>query len=215
MAVEQTKFTTSFIPKKPLTPTVANYKTSSNYLTIVTVAIFLGTLAFGAGVFVYKISAEREIINQIDQLQKTKSEFDVNFIKEATRLNAKITSVKTLIDKHQAPSAVLDLLQKNTLSTVRFNNFKYSTDKTKGAITIDASGVGLGYPSIVLQSDEFGKTGALKDVVFSSVQPDEKGSVSFAFKSGIDPSLVLYRKTLASNSDNEKDKTLSFNNIFE
>lgn len=215
MAGEQTKFTTSFIPKKPLTPTVSGYKSSSNYLTIICVAIFLGTLAFGGGVFVYKLSVEREIVYQLDQLQKAKSEFDVNFIKEATRLNTKIAAVKTLIDKHQAPSAVFGLLQETTLETVRFNNFKYSTDKSKGTITIDASGVGLGYPSIVLQSDEFGKTGALKDVVFSSVQPNENGLVSFSFKSGIDPSLVLYRKTLVSSMDDEKKELVSFNNIFE
>ncbi len=215
MAGEQTKFTTSFIPKKPLTPAVEGYKSSSSYLTIVTVAIFLGTLVFGGGLFIYKISVEREIASQLDQLKKVKSEFDVNFIKEATRLNTKINAVKILIDKHQAPSAVFELLQETTLATVRFNNFKYSTDKTKGNINIDASGVGLGYPSIVLQSDEFGKTGALKDVVFSSVQPSESGLVSFSFKSGIDPTLVLYRKNLVSSLDNEKNKSLSLNNIFE
>jgi len=215
MAGEQTKFTTSFIPKKPLSPTVAGYKSSSSYLTIITVAIFLGTLVFGVGVFVYKLSVEREINSQLDQLQKAKSEFDVNFIKEATRLNTKITAVKTLIDKHQAPSAVFDLLQETTLATVRFNSFKYSTDKTKGTIAIDASGVGLGYPSIVLQSDEFGKTGALKDVVFSSVQPNESGLVSFSFKSAVDPSIVLYRKKIVSSSDYEKEEIVSFNNIFE
>jgi hypothetical protein len=215
MAGEQTKFTTSFIPKKPVTPTVAGYKTSSNYLTIITVAIFLGTLAFGAGVFAYKLTIEQQIISQIDQLKKAKAEFDINFIKEATRLNTKIIAVKTLIDNHQAPSAVLDLLQETTLSTVRFNNLKYTTDKAKGTITIDASGVGTGYPSIVLQSDEFGKTGALKDVVFSSVQPNENGLVTFSFKSGIDPALVLYRKTLASGESVNEEQIVSFNNIFE
>ena len=214
MAGEQTKFTTSFIPKKPVSPTVAGYKTSSNYLTIITVAIFLGTLVFGAGVFAYKLTIEQQIASQIEDLTKAKSEFDVNFIKEATRLNTKIIAVKTLIDNHKAPSAVLDLLQETTLETVRFNNLKYSTDKTKGTINIDASGVGSGYPSIVLQSDEFGKTGALKDVVFSSVQPNETGLVTFSFKSGLDPALVLYRKTLASN-ENDKNQAVSFNNIFK
>jgi len=216
MAGEQTKFTTSFIPRKPVTPTVSGYKgPTSNYLTIVTVAIFLGTLVFGGGVFAYKLSVKKDISNQIEDLKKSRAEFDEKFIKEATRLNTKITAVKTLIDKHQAPSAVFDLLQETTLSSVRFNNLKYSTDKTKGAITLDAAGVGVGYQSIVLQSDEFGKTGALRDVVFSSVQPNDSGLVSFAFKSGIDPALVLYRKTLASNDIPEKTNEVSINNIFK
>ena len=215
MAGEQTKFTTSFIPKKPVSPTVAGYKSSSSYLTIITVAIFLGTLVFGAGVFAYKLTVQKEIDNQIADLKKSKAEFDEKFIKEATRLNTKIMAVKTLIDHHQAPSAVFDLLQTTTLNTVRFNSLKYSTEKTKGTISLDASGVGLGYQSIVLQSDEFGKTGALRDVVFSSVQPTESGLVSFSMKSGLDPALVLYRKTLVSFENSDKTKTVSFNNIFK
>lgn len=215
MAGEQTKFTTSFIPKKPVTSTVTGYKSSSNYMTIIAVAIFLGTLTFGGGVFAYKITVQKQISDQIDQLKKAKGEFDAKFIKEATRLNTKIMAVKILIDNHQAPSAVFDLLQATTLNTVRFNNLKYATDKTKGGISLDASGVGIGYQSIVLQSDEFGKTGALKDVVFSSVQPTEGGLVSFSMKSGLDPATVLYRKTLVSVGDSVKTQAVSFNNIFE
>lgn len=213
MAGEQTKFTTSFIPKKPVTPTVSGYKTTSNFLTIIMVAIFLGTIVFGVGVFAYKLTVEKQIALQIETLKKSRDEFDENFIKEATRLNTRIMAVKKLIDAHQAPSAVFDLLQERTLETIRFNNLKYTTDKTKGTISIDASGVGLGYQSIVLQSDEFGKTGSLKDVVFSSVQPTETGLVNFSLKSQVDPSVVLYRKTLATESL-EETNDVSFNNIF-
>ena len=123
-----------------------------------------------------------------------------------------------MIDTHKAPSEVFSLLQQHTLDTVRFNTFTYTTDKTDGSIGITANGVGLGYPSIVLQSDEFGQTGSLKDVVFSSVQPNDSGLVNFTFKSELDKSMVLYRKTLSpvSNSQqNEAEKDeVSFNNLF-
>jgi len=202
MAGEQTKFTTSFIPKKPVSPTVAGYKSSSSYLTIIAVAIFLGMLVFGAGIFAYKLTVQKQIDNQMATLKSAKAEFNEKDIKEKTRLNTKLIAVKTLIDNHQSPSVIFDLFQKTTLISVRFNNLKYSTDKTKGTISLDASGVGTGYQSIVLQSDEFGNTGALKDVVFSSVQPNDDGLVSFSFKSGLDPSLVLYRKAMAGELNN-------------
>ena len=67
MAGEQTKFTTSFIPKKPVTPTVSGYKPHSSYLTIITVAIFLGTVGFGVGIFSYKFTVQKIINNQIYQ----------------------------------------------------------------------------------------------------------------------------------------------------
>jgi hypothetical protein len=215
MAGEQTKFTTSFIPKKPVTATVTGYKTSSSLLTIITAAIFLGTIVFGGGIFAYKLTVQTQIDSQIDTLKKSREGLDEKFIKEASRLNTKIIATKSLLDSHQAPSAIFDLLQSTTLNSVRFNNLKYSTDKTKGTITLDASGVGVGYQSIVLQSDEFGKTGSLRDVVFSSVQPNDNGLVTFSFKSGLDPALVLYRKNLVGVNPAKESQEVSVNNIFE
>jgi hypothetical protein len=215
MAGEQTKFTTSFIPKKPVTSTVTGYKTSSSLLTIITAAIFLGTVVFGGGIFAYKLTVETQIKAQIDTLTKSREGLDEKFIKEATRLNTKLIAVKSLLDTHQAPSAVFDLLQSTTLNSVRFNSLKYSTDKTKGTITLDASGVGVGYQSIVLQSDEFGKTGSLKDVVFASVQPTDSGLVSFSWRSELDQSVVLYRKNLVGVNPTDDSQEVSVNNIFE
>jgi len=215
---QQTKFTTSFIPKKPVAPTVTKYNKGSNFLNIITIAIFLGTLVFSGGVYLYKLNVQRQINGQIETLKKARAEFDENFIQSATRLNSRIIAVKNLIDTHKAPSEVFSLLQQHTLDTVRFNNFTYSTDKSDGSININANGVGLGYPSIVLQSDEFGQTGSLKDVVFSSVQPNDSGLVNFTFKSELDKAMILYRKTLMPVTDswpteNKKDE-VSFNNFF-
>jgi hypothetical protein len=214
MAGEQTKFTTSFIPKKPVIQTVANYKPKSNIVSIITIAIFLGTVVFGVGLFVYKLSIEKIIDSHRQTLERANQEFDPNFIKEATRLNTKMISVKKLLDNHQSPSAIFKLLENNTLNTVKFNNMRYNTDKNKGQIFLEADGLGLGYQSIVLQSDEFGKTGTLKDVVFSSIQSNESGLVAFSFKSQVDPQFVLYRKNLALR-ENDDSGQVSINNIFK
>jgi hypothetical protein len=217
MAGEQTKFTTSFIPKKPLTTTVSGYKTKSNFLTIIMVAIFLATVGAGVGIFLYKIAVQKQIDFQIADLKKSKEEFNPKFLKEAGRLNTKIITIKTLFDNHQAPSAIFDLIEKVTIETVRYDSFKYSKGKSDKAISLEASGVGLGYESIILQSDELGKTGSLKDTIFSSNQKNDDRSVGFSLKTKVEAALVLYRKTLSGDSANnteEESKNVSFNNIF-
>lgn len=215
MAGEQTKFTTSFIPKKPITSTVSGYKKGSNLLTIIMVAVFLATIGAGVGIFLYKLAIQKQIDSQIASLQKSKEEFDPKFLKEATRLNTRLITVKNLFDNHQAPSAIFDLMESVTLETIKYNSFKYTKGKNDKEVTIDASGIGLGYESIVLQSDELGKTGSLKDVVFGSVQKTDSGLVSFSLKSKVDPAVVLYRKVISGDSAQEKDTdTVSFNNIF-
>jgi hypothetical protein len=213
MAGEQTKFTTSFIPKKPITPTVSGYKNGSSLLTIIMVAIFLATIGAGVGIFLYKLAIQKQIDSQIASLQKSKEEFDPKFLKEATRLNTRIITVKKLFDNHQAPIAIFDLIEKVTLETVRYNSFRYSKSKDDKEISIEASGIGLGYESIILQSDELGRTGSLKDTVFSSSQRTDDGVVSFSLKGKVDAAIVLYRKTLSGESAQEP-QGISFNNIF-
>jgi hypothetical protein len=213
MAGEQTKFTTSFIPKKPLTTTVSGYKTKSSLLTIIMVAIFLATIGAGVGIFLYKLAVQKQIELQVDSLKKSKEEFDPKFLKEATRLNTRIVTVKKLFDIHQAPIAIFDLIEKVTLQTIRYNSFKYSKLKDGKEISIEASGIGVGYPSIILQSDELGKTGSLKDTVFTSSEKTDDGVVSFSLKGKVDAAIVLYRKTL-SNDSAQETQSFSFNNIF-
>jgi len=215
MAGEQTKFTTSFIPKKPVTPTVTGYKTSSNIFGLIGFAIFFGVIAFGGGVFGYKIVVQQQIKTQIETLERDKKSFDEKFVQEATRLNTRLIEIKKLLDNHQAPSIVFDIIEKNTLQTVRFNSFKYALDNTKNTVNIDASGIGLNYESIILQSDQYTKEGVFQSPVFSSVQPNETGIISFSFSANLDPKLFLYRKRLNNSQTQNSNQDVSFNNIFE
>lgn len=56
-----------------------------------------------------------------------------------------------------------------------------------------------------MQSDEFGKTGELRDVIFSDLQPTEDNDVNFRFEATIDPRLLLYSRSVLNTPIDEGD----------
>ncbi len=211
METPQTKFQTSFVPKKPVIASQATqYRKKSNFLFIISLIIFLATIVFAGGIYAYNTYLKKDIENQRQSLIKANERFDSEAVGRANRLNDRIIAVKTILDKHVSPSVVFALLEDKTLSTVRFRTMAFVVEP-QNIIKINATGFGAGLDSIVLQSDQFGKTGVLKDVVFSSVQPNDKGVVDFSFQAKIDPKYLLYSKSLVTadslNNKDDKPKT--------
>lgn len=196
------QFKSSFIPKKPITTQVKpgyvpGTKSGVGFFTMITIVIFLATVLFAGGVYVYKLSLKTQIDNQIVQLETAKKEFDKVFIDEATRLNARIVGAQKLLQGHVAPSVIFSLLEEFTLKTVQFTNFTF-TDKSDGTIDIMASGIANSFRSVVLQSDKFGESGYLRNVLFSGLQPNIDRNVTFTLTATLDPQFVLFANGLST-----------------
>ncbi len=208
------KFTTSFIPKKQVTVSSgkASFTSGVSFFTLLTSVILIAVILFAAGLFLYRLTLEQRISSQLLTLEKVRESFEQNFISQATRLNSRIVSASKILDKHLAPSAIFDLLEEFTLQTISFNSFEFS-DNVDGKIIVRGSGEGDSFASVVLQSDEFGKSGYMRDVLFSDLEPNTNGNVSFSFEATLDPQLVLYRKGLipiqsSSESDTNTEEEL-------
>lgn len=188
------KYTTSFIPKKPVAVPTAGYSRSSGprIMTLIGMFVFLASLLLGAGVYLWKIQINSSISAQIESLKKSRAEFDNDTLAAATRLNERINVAKNLLDKHKSPSRMLELLEDTTLVTVRFKNLTYAT-QADGSIKVGGSGVASGFKSVILQSNEMGKTGQLRDVMFSDVQSTTGNLVSFTLNSLLEEKVVLYK----------------------
>jgi hypothetical protein len=209
MADQQTKFNTSFIPKKQVaTPQSKplSRKKGPSLFSIIGLFIFLGSIIALAGVYGWKYQTENVIDSQIQQLEAARSEFNEQTIKEATRLNERIIAVEDLLSNHVAPSNIFSILENITLQSVRYNSLSYTTGED-GEIKISGTGSAVapnsqqsGFESVVLQSDEFGKTGNFRDVLFSGVQTTQDGtSVSFTLDASIEEELMLFKNRKVNN----------------
>lgn len=196
---------TSFIPKKPIQSSAVNSPVQSKkrkgrmFLSLISTLIFLVTLAAFGGVYFYKFALQKKIENQIASLEEVRKEFDNKFIEEADRLNKRIQEAEKLLRNHLSPSSLFALLEEYTLQTVSFSSFNF-VDRKDGMIQITGTGEAELFQSIVLQSDSFGKSGFMRNVIFTNLQQNlERGTVGFSFSATINPTLVLYRNSLSQN----------------
>ncbi len=68
---------------------------------------------------------------------------------------------------------------------------------TAGA-KIVLTGTADSFSTVALQSDQFGASKVLKDIIFSNIGVQDGGAVSFTVSASIDPSLILYKNVIAS-----------------
>lgn len=194
----ETKYTTSFIPKEPVYANKNNFsrKSGPSVMMLIGLVIFFSAILVAVGFLGWKIQTQNIIEEQIGELVEARDSFDEDTISAATRLNDRIIAVKDLLDKHKAPSAVFAFLEDSILETVQLKSLEYSTEDD-GTIRITGDGIALRFESVVLQSDEFGKTGVFKDVLFSDVQSTGPNlPVSFVTESSVDNKAVLYRRKI-------------------
>lgn len=194
------QFKSSFIPKKPIAPQakpgyVARNKSSVGFFTLLTIVLFVATVLFLGGIFAYKMSLQSQIEGQVAELKKARDQFEEKFIADATRLNSRIIAANNLVQNHVSPSVIFSILEENTLKTVQFNSFSF-TYGVEGLVTVSGSGVADSFRSVVLQSDAFGETQFMKNVLFSGLQPTESGDVNFSVTADIDADLFLFSNNL-------------------
>ena len=193
-----TKFQTSFIPKKALNETTSHARPESvGVFLIIGVIIFILALAAAAGVFAYKKILIGSIAAMNSRLAQAKNSFEPESIETWNRLNKRIEAAKKLLTTHTVVSPIFELLENDTLATVRFNSFTYDL-RDNGTSLIALAGEAKNFSSIALQSDIFGQEKHIKNPVFSDLNPDQSGNIVFKFGSSLDPNLVSYKKNLVT-----------------
>lgn len=186
---------TSFIPKKSLSKDIAPREEPIGIFTLLATLIFFVSLLGGVGVYFYKILLSNTIKSDSASLERAQKAFEPSLIVELERLNTRIEAAKEILANHIVVTPVFKLLENSTIPDVRYSKFSYDysgPDK----INLNLDGQARSYAFVAVQSDIFGKDKYFKDHVFSNLNLDNVGNVTFNFQSAIDPALVLYKSAL-------------------
>lgn len=185
----------SFIPKASLT--AASRGGGVGIFFLLALLIFALSLISAGAVLGYQRFLNNTITDKDESLRKAEGAFDAGTIQDLLRLDNRLTQARGLLQKHVAPSAILYFLSTITLERVQLNSFDMTLNKDGGA-SLGITGVADSYSSVALQSDQFGSTKVLKDVIVSGVSVNDTGKVSFSVHATVDPSLILYSNNLHS-----------------
>ena len=204
----ETKFQTSFIPKKPTSSTIGatspapRRHTSSIFMTISTI-LFILSLAGAGGVYAYQqylISAQQ---TYKDDLATREKQFNVDLIEQLKSENVKIDLAHQILNNHLALSQIFDIIGRMTIESVRFMSLDLSVPSSlNDGIKITLQGYGTSYSAVAFQSDvlgqldQYGLRKIIKNPILSNPALGNAGSVSFGFSAVVDPASLSYEKAV-------------------
>lgn len=194
-------FQTSFIPKKPLAEErVVSQRPVSLYVFIATI-IFFASLASAGGVYFYRASLLKSVDAMKATLDSDRGAFQPDLIKQLQTLDKRINSANELVTNHVAISPIFAVLSKNTLKTVQFTKFSYTSPNATSSVTVNMSGRAQNYNAIALESDQLSTDVRIHDPVFSNISLDQaSGNVTFDLTFSVDSDLVRFVSHLADSS---------------
>lgn len=209
----ETKFQTSFIPKKPLvtdTTVHSSHGSGTSVLMVIAVLLFIASIAGAAFTFVWKNILIKSQENYKVQLADSEKRFNTTLIEDLKRANTKIDIGKQLIGNHLAVSEIFSIISKLTIAGVKFSSFDFSApSKDSDGIKVSMKGVGSSFSAIAFQSDVFGQSQkygsnkVLKNPVLGDLSLDQNGNVAFTFTTTINPADLSYSKVLDSTLESE------------
>ncbi len=192
----------SYIPKKPLAAaTPSGYSRRHLPLgSLVTILIFIASVGLAGGLYVYQIYLERDLEAKKISLEQARAAFDPALILELRRLDKRIEHSKRLLSRHSAMSSFFDLLGSATLKNVQFTSMLFSQDGAD-QMKVVLNGAALTYASVALQSDAFNVAKGIRNPIFSGLNLNEKGNVSFVVEAGLDPEAFRYSAIVTPSPD--------------
>jgi len=196
----QTNFNTSFIPEPPRSGPGAAMRSSGarvNIALVVALVIFFSTLATAGGMYFYRFSVEKTRDAKTEELAQKAKEIDIEVIRKFDYDKQRLDLAKGLLENHGSTLALLDVLQEETLKSVRFTQFDL-TDK-EGKPNLSLSGEAPSYMSVYLQEDAMKKLPVVTNVKLSALTLNEqRGFVSFMLSLELKPEAINYGKYLAA-----------------
>jgi len=192
----------TFIPQKTAVAEAA--RVSHGKLSVymyASVGIFIVSLLAALGVFAYQKVLAARLQKMNDDLVAARAAFEPEFIKELQQMDMRIEAAKLLLAKHTSISPIFTLLEKETLSAVRFTKFAISVSQQNDVFSINLDGQAASFNAVSLQSDIFSKETAFQNPVFSDFDVEKTGIVSFKFSATIAPEFAKYRTHLTTRAE--------------
>ncbi len=189
---------TSFIPRKTLGRESSIREKPVSIFLVIATFVFIVALLGSSGVFLYKYILTQNIASSGKYLDQRKAALEPATINDLIRTDKRLRVANQLLGGHIVTTPVFILLEDLTLQTVRFTRFEYINVNSSGPPTVKVSGQARSYGSVALQADLLnGNKQFIKSAVFSNLNLDDKGNVTFDAMITLDPDLTNYKKALA------------------
>ncbi|MBI2611110.1 hypothetical protein HYW60_04250 [Candidatus Kaiserbacteria bacterium] len=187
----------SFIPHEaPVAagPVRRSGKGLADLFALIAIVLLVASVALAIGIFLYREYLAASAASKIEQLERAKAAFEPSLIAELTRLDDRMQAASEILQKHIAPSAIFEMLERNTIGSVGFTSLDFEVaDAENMAVQMD--GVAGSVNGIALQADLFSEDGMFTSPVFSNINREIDG-VHFSLSASVDPLAINFAQLL-------------------
>ena len=187
----------SFIPRE--TPNFSReprrQKGITDLLTLLSIVLFVASVALAAGVFLYKEYLRSSASSKVSQLKRAKAAFEPSLIRELTRLDDRMRSAGDVLGGHISPTAFFRMLEQTTIASIAYASLDFEAIDTQH-MTVKMDGVAGSVNAIALQADLFSKGGVITSPIFSNINREPDG-IHFDLSARINPAAINYIQLVA------------------
>jgi len=182
----------TFIPKQPIASrrVLGRSRQSGWFMTFAVIILILSIITYGF-LFLYKIYLMKSTDNLSVSLERAKGAFEPALISELERVDKRLRAADALLSNHISLSSFFEILEVETIDTIRYDGFQFRVEED-GTYTISLKGEAKDYASIALQSDIFSDNQNIKNHIFSDLNSNKRGNISFSFSALIDQKALKY-----------------------
>ena len=188
----------NFIPREGSSSSKFRDRTQKgimDLLLLVSVVLFVASIALGAGVFLYSGYLRSSAASKVTQLERAKAAFEPSLINELTRLDDRMRAASDVLGKHMSPSAFFKMLEQTTIASIAYGGLDFEAVDPQH-MNIKMDGVAVSVNAIALQADLFAKGGMITSPIFSNINREPDG-VHFDLSALVNPTAINYVQLLS------------------
>jgi len=166
---------------------------------LIAIIMLATSLAIAAGVFLYLKMLNTKLESDKKSLFAAYNHFDKNTIVKLETLSKSLIAGNDILSKHTAVSEVFKALEKLTLKSVRFTEFKFE-DSRKDTVKLRLKGSALTMNAVAAQSKAFtANQDKFQNTIFSDLGFEKDGTISFQVTTDINPDFINFTNILLKN----------------
>lgn len=181
---------TSFVPKQPSQQPKRGRASGHNLFLVA--ALFLGGLALIAtvGTYLYDRYLTHVLEAKAEELAVAQREVNEDQVEEFVRLRDRLTYGQELLNNHIAVSQVFDVLEAETLASVRFSSMGLTVADDHTA-QIEVEGTARNFNALAAQSNAYAGQKGIRRAIFSGIVVNKDNTVSFVLTADLDSRLIV------------------------
>jgi hypothetical protein len=159
---------------------------------MIVASFVLGLAVVGAiGVYAYGVYLSSVKEAKAAKLAEAQTGIDSEIVEDFIRSRDRFLLGKDLLAGHVATSGFFDMLERVTLTNVRYSSLSL-VRLADGTAEIGIEGTARSFNALAAQSAAFSAEKRVKRAIFSNIQLDPSGTVSFGLSADVDAKLFAF-----------------------